>query len=148
MKITAFDLAQRYVGIKEMPGLVHNPLIMAMLTLDASWPQADECPWCSAFVNWIAWNLRLPRSKDLRARSWLGVGRPIESRLDAMADFDVVILSREGSPTNGHVGFFAGWDGPIYDSPVLVLGGNQSNTVKVSPYPAESILGIRRLLDE
>ena len=148
MKITAFDLAQRYVGIKEMPGLVHSPLIMAMLTLDASWPEADEVPWCSAFANWIAWHLRLARSKDLRARSWLGVGRAVESRLEATAAFDVVVLRRGTSPTNGHVGFFAGWEGPIYDSPVLVLGGNQSNTVKVSPYLAESILGIRRLYDE
>jgi hypothetical protein len=31
IEITAFELAQRYVGIKEIPGQVSNPVILAML---------------------------------------------------------------------------------------------------------------------
>ena len=74
----AFDLAQRFAGIKEVGGNVDNPQIMAMLKLDNDWPSEDEVPWCSAFVNYICWLARLPRSKDLRARSWLNIGVGIQ----------------------------------------------------------------------
>ena len=76
MDITAYDLASRFIGIKEVRGSVSNPQILSMLRLDSSWPKGDEVPWCSAFVNYPAWLLRLPRSKSLRARSWLEVGTP------------------------------------------------------------------------
>lgn len=147
MDVTAYWLAERYVGTREIPGTLHHPAIMAMLTLDMAWPEADEVPWCSAFTNWIAWHLRLPRSKSLLARSWLGVGTPA---LIADVGFDVVVLQRGGGdqpgPENqtapGHVGFFAGMD----EDRVLVLGGNQNDAVNVSSYPRSRILGIRRLL--
>ena len=69
MNITAFELAQRFVGVKEIPGSESNPMVLSMLRLDQAWPEGDEVPWCSAFVNYIAWLLRLPRSKALNARS-------------------------------------------------------------------------------
>lgn len=149
LSITAFDLAQRFVGIREVSGKVSNPLILAMLTLDQSWPQDDAVPWCSAFVNYVAWLLRLPRSKDLRARSWLRVGAAISIE-EAEPAFDVVILQR-GGPNQpgpgvidapGHVGLFAGRE----KETVLLLGGNQSDTVNVSPYPVTKVLGVRRLM--
>lgn len=147
MEITAFDLAQRYVGLEEVPGAQHNPLIMAMLKLDTPWPPGDETPWCSAFVNWIAWHLRLPRSKNLRARSWLEVGRAVLPD-EAKVGFDVVVLRRgtlpqpgpENTTAPGHVGFYAGFGRHVY-----LLGGNQKNRVSVAAYEPDRILGIRRL---
>ena len=152
----AFDMAQRFVGMKEMPGHEDNPQIMAMLMLGGSddlaefnsWPEHDEVPWCSAFVNYICWLERLPRSKSLMARSWLEVGEGIPLQ-DAYPGNDVVVLKRgkgdqpgpEVLKAPGHVGFFAGQTGAL----VEVLGGNQSNTVKISRYPVERVLGIRRL---
>jgi uncharacterized protein (TIGR02594 family) len=149
MNITAYDLAQRFVGIKEVPGQVSNPAILAMLKLDQKWPEDDSVPWCSAFVNYIAWLLRLPRSKSLRARSWLQVGLPIKGN-DANPARDVVILQRgkgkqpgpEVIKAPGHVGFFAGWEADF----VLILGGNQADTVNIASYSLERILGIRRLI--
>lgn len=150
MMVTAFWLAQRFVGMKETPGAAaSNPAIVGMLQLDSSWVQDDQTAWCSAFVNWIAWLLRLPRSKSLAARSWLTVGLPV--RLDqAVAGFDVVILKRGKAPqpgpdviaAPGHVGFFAGMQD---ESTVLVLGGNQGDAVTVAPFPVANILGVRRL---
>jgi len=149
MHITAHELAERFSGIQELAGSVDNPQIMAMLKLDNSWPQNDEVPWCSAFVNYICWLLRLPRSKDLRARSWLEVGTPVTLE-QATPGFDIVVLKR-GSPPQpgpdvidapGHVGFFAGFDGALIE----VLGGNQANTVKVSRYDPQNLLSIRRLI--
>lgn len=69
--INAYDLAQRFNGMNELPGTLDNPQILAMLRLDTNVPEHDEVAWCSAFVNYIAWLLRLPRSKSLMARSWL-----------------------------------------------------------------------------
>ena len=42
MNVTAFDIAERFVGTKEVGGKVDNPAILAMLTLDAKWPSNDE----------------------------------------------------------------------------------------------------------
>jgi uncharacterized protein (TIGR02594 family) len=120
MRTSAYLIAQRYVGVKEVPGTEDNPVVLAMLKLDGDWPEHDEVPWCSGFANWICWHLRLPRSKSLRARSWLRVGTPIQLD-EAKAGFDVVILKR-GSGTQpgpdvidapGHVGFYAGVEGSL-----------------------------------
>jgi len=148
IEITAYELAQRFVGMTEVAGKVSNPQILAMLQLDLSWPEQDEVAWCSAFVNYIAWLLRLPRSKSLLARSWLQVGVPIDP-VEAEPGFDVVILKRGGENqpgpdvinAPGHVGFFAGGDKDI----VLILGGNQSDSVNISRFFVQNILGIRRL---
>lgn len=145
MEITAFQLAQRFVGVKEFDGHISNPTILAMLKLDQAWPVDDSStPWCSAFVNYICWLLRLPRSKSLLARSWLGVGTPVNlmNSEKPTAAFDVVVLERPPSPTAGHVGFYAGAD----NNRVFLLGGNQGNAVSVSAYDVDRVLGIRRLI--
>jgi uncharacterized protein (TIGR02594 family) len=145
--VTAFQLAQRFIGIREIPGAKDNPQVLAMLRLDQSWPTHDEVPWCSAFVNYIAWLLRLPRSKDLRSRSWLSVGVPIEIQA-AQPSFDVVILNRgsaagpEVLDAPGHVGFFAG----NMQGRIAILGGNQGDSVSVAAFPSQDVLGMRRLL--
>lgn len=151
MNVTAYDLAQRFVGMKEVPGTQDNPAILAMLRLDMEWPKNDEVPWCSAFINYVAWLLRLPRSKSLRARSWLRVGKPVPLG-DARAGFDVVILKRgsgeqpgpEVIKAPGHVGFYSGQDGAT----LHLLGGNQANSVSVAPFGSTRLLGIRRLHEE
>lgn len=149
IEISAFDLAMRFAGTKEVAGAASNPLVLAMLQLDQTWPADDEVPWCSAFMNWIAWILRLPRSKSLRARSWLNIGSPIKLS-DAQVGFDVVILKRgagnqpgpEVINAPGHVAFYAG----IQDlSTVLLLGGNQANGVTIAPFLMTDVIGVRRL---
>lgn len=148
MRVTAYDLASRFIGLEELPGKSFNPAILAMLKLDQEWPQDDEVPWCGGFANYVAWLLRLPRSKDLRARSWLRVGMAIHLT-EAAPGWDLVILQRGGGPqpgpeeidAPGHVGFFAGVDGDT----IHLLGGNQGNTVSVAGFPKGRVLGVRRL---
>jgi uncharacterized protein (TIGR02594 family) len=154
LKITAFDLAQRYVGIKEIAGGMNHPLIQWWLSLCGfSLETPDETPWCSAFVNGIAWELRLPRSKSAAARSWLTVGRPIDL-LSAQPGFDVAIIKRgEAQPgaailnAPGHVGFYAGRDpSGTLGANIHLLAGNQGNMVSIAGFPQDKILGIRRLV--
>ena len=151
MEITPFQLAQRYIGIKELSIEKHDhPLIQWWLSLcgfDLSAP--DETPWCSAFVNGIAWELRLPRSKSAAARSWLTVGTPIAPPAVAVVGYDVVVLQRgsgeqpgpEVISAPGHVGFFAGYD----RGNILILGGNQGNQISIQPFPIPAVLRITRL---
>lgn len=150
--MTPFQLAQRYVGVKELsaPGKDH-PLIQWWLSLCTGFTieTPDEIAWCSAFANGMTWELSLPRSKSAAARSWLAVGARIDLA-QATPGYDVVILQRGDGPqpgvevlaAQGHVGFFAGWDGP---DRVLVLGGNQSNSVSIQSFPKARILAIQRL---
>ena len=148
MNVTAYSIAQRFVGVREVRGKVANPLILAMLKLDDEWPENDEVPWCSAFLNFVAWLLRLPRSKSLAARSWLLVGTPVPPG-EARPGFDVVILSRTAAGPEvidapGHAGFFAGYAG----NQIVLLGGNQGDAVSLGYFPAGRILGIRRIYSE
>jgi uncharacterized protein (TIGR02594 family) len=151
IKTSPFELAQRYVGtVLEQPGSSHDhPLIQWWLSLCGySLTVHDEVPWCSAIVNGVCYELRLPRSKSAAARSWLGVGEPIALK-DAEPGLDVVVIKRgsgdqpgpEVLDAQGHVGFFAGWDGQS----ILILGGNQSNSVSIARFPQASLLGVRRL---
>jgi uncharacterized protein (TIGR02594 family) len=145
MNITLHDIASRFVGVKEVPGPLSNPAVLAMLRLDADWPQDDEVDWCSAALNYWAWLIRLPRSKSLMARSWLSVGKPIPL-VAARPEFDVVVLWRGGiSSPFGHAGVFDELPG---DGTVRLLAGNQGKQVSIAPFPTERILGVRRLLEE
>lgn len=138
MTITALDVARRFIGLKEAPGVASSYLVMAMLRLDMTWPADDSVPWCSAFVNFVCWILRLPRSKSLAAKSWLAVGTLVPTIDQAEAGFDVVILTRDGG---GHVGFYVGHDAAT----VQLCGGNQGDKVDVSNFPLSRVIGIRRL---
>ena len=121
-----------------------------MLQLDDKWPQGDDVPWCSAFVNYICWLLGVQRTRNLGARSWLDAGLPVSFN-DATVGMDVIVLSRGGGlqpgvdvkDAAGHVGFFGGFTAD--KQRVLVLGGNQGDSVSLTSFPAEQILAIRRL---
>lgn len=141
------SVARSWVGRKELPGTLNDPLILAMLRLDASWPAGDEVPWCSAFLNFVCMQLGLPRSRGLAARSWIPVGRPIELAV-AAPGFDVVVLKRsDGAPgaevleASGHVAAFERLEG----ARVMVTGGNQGNAVSTAWFPAPRVIAVRRL---
>lgn len=149
IRITAYQLASRFLGVYEREDGDH-PLIQWWLSLCGYGLDAkDEIPWCSAFVNGIAWELDLPRSGSAAARSWLkvGVGIALEG---AAIGFDVVVLSRGSGKqpgadviaAPGHVGFYGG---RTQRGSVLLLAGNQNDQVSVEPFIPARILGVRRL---
>ncbi len=133
----ALQLARRFEGVSEVAGASYSPLILAMLQLDAPWPQDDSVPWCSAFVNFVCWLLDLPRSKSLAARSWLEVGAPT-TLYKAVPGFDIVVLSRGAG---GHVGFYVRHD----EQTVTLYGGNQDDSVNEAVFDRSRVLGVRCL---
>lgn len=150
MLITPFQVAQTFVGIKELPGNTNNPLILAMIqTCNSSVQLNDEVPWCSAFVNFVAKLLKLPRTHSLAAKSWLDVGHVVTSPGYAQIDSDIVILNRTANPALGHVGFFAGLADSVHynnEAKIYILGGNQNNSVSLQAFPLNQVAGIRRLI--
>ena len=142
ISVTALSLARRYLGVKEIIGKGNHPLISWWLSLCAYGMEApDEIAWCSAYVNGIAWELSLPRSKSAAARSWLKVGTPVVLE-DALPGFDVVVLERGNDGVSGHVGFYVSHN----DKVVRLVGGNQSNAVTEQDFERVKVLGVRRLL--
>ena len=144
-----YRIASRFIGTREIKGAVDNPAIMTMLRLDNRWPEHDEIPWCSAFINYIAWILGYERTKKLNARSWLVIGKSIRLE-DAVQDSDIVIFKVGDGPqpgstvlnAPGHVSLFSEI---IDDELVSVLGGNQSDSIGIRPYRISDILSVRRL---
>jgi len=133
------DRALDFYGLREIPGEKNNPTILKFFTdVGHKWVQSDETAWCSAFINWLAWDLRLSRSGELDARSWLNVGEetPVPNK------GDIAILWRESIDSwKGHVGLYIRSN----DSYIWLLGGNQSNEVNISAYPIGRVLEYRKL---
>jgi uncharacterized protein (TIGR02594 family) len=146
---TPFAVGARFLGLAEQPGAAQSPAIVAMLQLTDRSVHDDETPWCSAFVNYVAWLLGLPRSNSLAARSWLNVGTAVPLTA-ARQGYDVVILSRGERPAPawelhapGHVAFFAAWRPG--QRQVELLGGNQGDRVSLATFDDARVLGVRRL---
>jgi len=144
---THMATARRFLGLHELPGAAHEPFIQWCFSLcKLGTDQPDETPWCSAFVNGVAFIHGCRRSGSAAARSWLAMGNPVA--LEQAREGDVVILKR-GSGAQpgpdvlaapGHVAFFVEW---VSGGRVRVLGGNQNDSVSLADFPIENILGIR-----
>ena len=80
-----------------------------------------------------------------RAEKYLAIGEGVsesDGRYDARIG-DVVVKMRETSKgPQYHVGFFAGYD---ENGNVLILGGNQQDSLNITPYPYEQVQDIRRI---
>ena len=134
--MTPYDYAKNEIGTKEIAGDADNQRIIeyhATTTLKAT---SDEVSWCSSFVNWCVIQAGLKGTNSAAARSWLKWGMPV----DLPQEGDIVIFKRGTNPASGHVGFYVRTLGDN----VYVLGGNQSNTVKISVYKRGDVLGYRR----
>lgn len=126
--------ARQHLGLREIPGPRHAPVIGQWLHQLRAWWVDDETPWCGTFVAAMLEQsgIALPRHW-YRAREWLNWGT------DCQRPFvgSVVVLSR--GPAMGHVGFVVGW----YGSQLAVLGGNQGNAVTIAGFAPDRILGYR-----
>jgi uncharacterized protein (TIGR02594 family) len=135
------EIAIAEIGVKEILGPHHNSTILQYAhEAGFDWVNDDETPWCSIFVNWCAHKAGLNASGKANARSWLLVGMPVENPEPG----DIVVFWRGSIDSwQGHVGFFMGFDRS--GERIYTLGGNQGNQVSISAYPANKLLGFRRL---
>ncbi len=145
-------MAARYIGTRELPGGRHNPLVVGMLKMFASWIDDDETAWCGAFAGFVAFSMgfKVPgpdKWSPVRARYWLTAGEPVAL---SSATGNCVVVFKRGSGNQpgpevlnatGHVAIYESHD----DKYVTVIGGNQRNRVSGGKYPRKNVLGVRRL---
>lgn len=133
--------ARKYFGIVEIPGSKHNSQIVTFFKETGNEGiKTDEAAWCSTFIGYCAKQSGLEYSKATLAQSWLDFGKEIKDPVPG----DLVIFWRD-EPTSwkGHVGIFLGFNAQTNE--VICLGGNQSDSVCISQYARNRVLGYRRL---
>lgn len=130
-------IARGYLGVREIPGPQHAPVIMGWLRrLKAEWLGGDETPWCGTFCAAVLDEVGVPLPANwFRARAWLDwgariVGEPIPGC--------IAVLER--GPKFGHVGFVVGQTSA---GDLLLLGGNQGNAVTVAAFARSRVLDLR-----
>ena len=126
-------IAKKEMGQKEFAGSKHNPRILEYHKTTSLKATEDEVAWCSSFVCWVFTQLKYLTTRSARAKSWLEWGIPLEVPIPGC----LVIFTRDGG---GHVGFY---DSGYKTGLIKVLGGNQSNTVKLSNYTEKNVIGYR-----
>lgn len=126
--------ARGHIGLAEIPGKEHSPVIVAMLKGLKAWWTDDETPWCGVFVAHCFREATIALPKDwFRAKSWATWGTGLNGALYGC----VVVFERVGG---GHVGFAVGRD---QQGRLLVLGGNQGNRVSVAPFDGSRVVAYR-----
>lgn len=109
-----------------------------------------ETEWCAAYVNGVLAEKNIPNLNDIEntppllARSYLKWGT--EVALKDIEIGDLVIFERGTEGWQGHVGFYVG--SVEKTGELLILGGNQDNSVSIKPFGTSKLLGIRRQLFE
>jgi len=143
----ALAVALQYYGIKEIPGLKSNPIILQMAQNIgvADIYKNDDLSWCALFVNNCLklagkplvdskgdrWNL-------LRALYLLNWGQEVQPGDERTGD--VMIFAREGG---GHVAFNIAESKNTFH----VFGGNQANAAGFTEISKTRLKGARRLYD-
>jgi uncharacterized protein (TIGR02594 family) len=97
----------------------------------------EAVAWCAAFVNWCLAKAGAPHPDYVTARDWEKFG----TRLEAPRKGCIVVfwpLAEPGSST-GHVAFYLHEEG----TNVVVVGGNQSDSVKKESYPRGKVRSFR-----
>lgn len=128
-------IANKEKGQAEFKGKNHNPVIIkyhASTTLKA---KADETPWCSSFVNWVMQQAKIQGTNSAAAASWLTWGEKCSAKSGAITVIrDAKAANSSLTRSGNHVGFLVRETATHYE----LLGGNQSNMVRVTLYPKSS----------
>ncbi len=131
------EKALQEYGIKEIAGKSHNKRILDYFAdIGHEWVRDDETAWCAAFVNWCLRQAGVDGTGKLNARSFLKWGRKIENPYLGCL---VVLWRVKKTSPYGHVGFYINSD----ENWIWILGGNQSNEVRISKYPKNRLLEYR-----
>jgi uncharacterized protein (TIGR02594 family) len=127
-------VANGEIGEEEIAGPENNARILDYLATVQSTRgiQDDEIDWASAFAEWSLNQVGIEGPQSMEPNAWLTWGRGI----DAPEQGCVAVFSFKGL---GHVGFFISEEGKS----VNILGGNQSDVVKVSRYAKKDVVGYR-----
>ncbi len=122
-------------GTEEVAGPKANAKILEYHQHTTLGARSDEVPWCAAFVCAMLEKAGFKSTHKANAKSYLTFGEELSGpKVGAIA-----VLNRGTDPASGHVGFVVGFN----SSSVYLLGGNQSNMVRVSSFQRWRVLQYR-----
>ena len=124
-KSSVYSRAANFVGLSERG----NTRTLQKLT----GVNPRQTPWCAAFINGILKNSGHKTTGSNLASSFRTYGMAVRKPSQG----DIVVMRR-------HVGIFVGYVNRNGRRYVAVLGGNQSNRVQISYYPATRVVAYRR----
>jgi uncharacterized protein (TIGR02594 family) len=132
------EVAAGEIGESEVRGRCrHNERIVEYQGATTLRSLDDETPWCSSFVNWCLQQVGIVGTRSALAASWLNwaTGVPCDARTGAICViYNERAVNTGLSRTGNHVGFLVAATARRY----LLLGGNQSDQVRVSSFPTLS----------
>jgi len=144
MKPKWLEIAEKEIGVTEKAGPANNQRIVQYHSTTTLKATQDSVPWCSSFVSWCITQAGLKGTNSAAAISWLNWGVPTEPKEGAVT----IIRQKQkgtdkatGSSSGNHVAFFKKIEG----GRIFLLGGNQSDQVKVSSFGLGSyeVIGYR-----
>lgn len=90
-------------------------------------------PWCACFVTFALQQSGLPLLRTASSQAYKRYGSEIAwTSWENVRLNDIIVLTNMSETDKGHVGFFRGYNPST--SSILMLGGNQSDTLKVSTF--------------
>lgn len=117
--------ARKHIGLKEIKGSEHNPLILSWLKKLGAWWFNDEVPWCGVFAAYCLYEAGIFYPKYwYKALDYLNYG----TKLSRPAYGCVAVKKRKGG---GHVCFVVG---TTKEGKLVCLGGNQNDGVCYALY--------------
>lgn len=127
----------KWLNLREGRGKAENPEILNWAREEggeiATGYKHDEIPWCALFANMVLTKLGIKGTETLWALDWNKWGQKLSGPVvGAFAP-----MKREGG---GHIAIVVGRD--VHGN-LMCLGGNQSDTVSIVPFPAERPLSFR-----
>ena len=127
---------ERVSGVHEIAGPQANARIVEYLrstTLGSAMAGSDETPWCQAFVNWVLKQAGIATLNSASAAAWanwgIGLTQPRYGAVTVIHSAPKKSISGMTHSGN-HVGFLVSETATHYE----LLGGNQSDSVKISQF--------------
>lgn len=128
-------IARNELGQVEIAGPENNERIVEYGKYVDMEVVSDSLSWCATFVNYVLEKSGYKGTRSPVARSFSNWGRKIEGPVYGC----IVVLSRGSVSWQGHVGFFVGFKG----QDLLILGGNQDDSVSIKKYKRNKVLAYR-----
>ena len=127
----------KWMNTEEAPGAADNPDILEWARAEggaiAKSYHSDSIPWCALYANMVLTKVGLQGTETLWALDWSDWG----TRLPGPAVGAFAPMKRQGG---GHIAIVVGRD---QHGNLMCLGGNQSDSVNIKPFPATRPVSFR-----
>ncbi len=125
-------IANQETGQHEVAGKAANPRIVEYHAATELKAKSDEVAWCSSFVNWVLSKAGIAGTRSAAAASWASWGKPCQAKYGAIAViYNAGAANSSLSRSGNHVGFLVEETSTHFS----LLGGNQSDSVKITRFP-------------